>query len=64
MGTLCQVQQLPAELIIDDLRKADLVANVFKEASDNRDYRSGLFDYGLYDLPEDVGIEKKRDGHS
>src|SRR5436305_2536332 len=60
---LRQVQQFAAELVIDNLRKADLVANVSKEAPHDRDHRPVLFGHGLYDLPEDVAIEKKRKGH-
>jgi hypothetical protein len=63
MRTLRQVQQLSAELVVDDLGYTNLETYVLEEPSGDRDHRPGLFDYRLYDLPEYVGIQKKRKGH-
>ena len=63
MGMLSQVQELAAQLVIDDLGDVNPELDVSKETSNRSDDRPMLFDRGSYDLPEDVAVEKKRERH-
>ena len=58
-----QVQQLAAELVINNFRKVDPISNVSEETRHYRDDRSILFDRRLYDLAENIAVEKEREGH-
>jgi hypothetical protein len=60
---LSQVQELAAQLVIDDLGNVNSILDVSKEAGNRFDDRPMIFDRGSYDLPENITVEKKRDRH-
>jgi len=57
------VEQLPAKLIIDDLRNEDLISRISEHAENGRSHRSVLGDFRAEDAAENAAVEKKRLRH-